>query len=357
MKTRATSIRTKFRYVLVDEYQDVNYRAVPAGRAARRQTQEPHGRRRRRSVDLFVARQRLSHDPALRRGLSGREGLQARRELSLDADDPRPRPTSWSPTTRRARPRSCSRTAPRARQITRSMPQRPSVTKRATSSRRSNSTSATARPIETSSCSTAPTPNRASSKKRCIAEGIPYRVVGGVGFYARTEIKDMLAYLRYIVNPADARGIPAHRQRAAPRRSANRRWPRCSKPRTPRAFRSAKRSSIANCSSGPFPRKQRELERFAELIRDFRETGRGRERSPICSSRVMEESGYVRELQADDTHEGARARRESARADRRRARVRRRRCRSGHALEDFLTNIALVSDLDTLDPGYVVTSR
>ena len=37
-----------------------------------------------------------------------------------------------------------------------------------------------------------------------IADGIPYRVVGGVGFYARAEIKDVIAYLRYIVNPADA---------------------------------------------------------------------------------------------------------------------------------------------------------
>ena len=37
-----------------------------------------------------------------------------------------------------------------------------------------------------------------------IADGIPYRVVGGVGFYARSEIKDVIAYLRYIVNPSDA---------------------------------------------------------------------------------------------------------------------------------------------------------
>src|SRR5579863_6368125 len=37
-----------------------------------------------------------------------------------------------------------------------------------------------------------------------LADGIPYRVVGGVGFYARTEIKDIIAYLRYIVNSSDA---------------------------------------------------------------------------------------------------------------------------------------------------------
>ena len=37
-----------------------------------------------------------------------------------------------------------------------------------------------------------------------LADGIPYRVVGGVGFYERAEIKDIIAYLRYILNPSDA---------------------------------------------------------------------------------------------------------------------------------------------------------
>ncbi len=34
--------------------------------------------------------------------------------------------------------------------------------------------------------------------------GLPYRVVGGVSFYQRREVKDLLAYLRLAVNPADA---------------------------------------------------------------------------------------------------------------------------------------------------------
>jgi len=36
-----------------------------------------------------------------------------------------------------------------------------------------------------------------------VAAGIPYRMVGGVRFYARLEIKDILAYLRVLDNPAD----------------------------------------------------------------------------------------------------------------------------------------------------------
>jgi hypothetical protein len=33
--------------------------------------------------------------------------------------------------------------------------------------------------------------------------GIPYRLVGAVSFYERREVKDLLAYLRLLVNPAD----------------------------------------------------------------------------------------------------------------------------------------------------------
>lgn len=34
-------------------------------------------------------------------------------------------------------------------------------------------------------------------------EGIPYRIIGGVRFYERKEIKDLLAYLRLVMNPHD----------------------------------------------------------------------------------------------------------------------------------------------------------
>lgn len=38
-------------------------------------------------------------------------------------------------------------------------------------------------------------------------EGIPYTIVGGVEFYRRKEIKDVLAYLRVIANPADEESL------------------------------------------------------------------------------------------------------------------------------------------------------
>lgn len=42
-----------------------------------------------------------------------------------------------------------------------------------------------------------------SLEEAFLAAGIPYRIVGGLKFYARKEIKDILAYLRLVLNPKD----------------------------------------------------------------------------------------------------------------------------------------------------------
>lgn len=40
-------------------------------------------------------------------------------------------------------------------------------------------------------------------EEACLRAGLPYRIVGGVKFYARREVKDVLAYLHVILNPYD----------------------------------------------------------------------------------------------------------------------------------------------------------
>lgn len=40
-------------------------------------------------------------------------------------------------------------------------------------------------------------------EEQCIREGIPYALIGGVGFYKRREVRDLLAYLRLINNGND----------------------------------------------------------------------------------------------------------------------------------------------------------
>src|SRR5205814_1020764 len=49
---------------------------------------------------------------------------------------------------------------------------------------------------------------RTNAQSRVVEEGlmragVPYKVVGGTRFYDRREIKDALAYVRAVANPAD----------------------------------------------------------------------------------------------------------------------------------------------------------
>jgi DNA helicase-2/ATP-dependent DNA helicase PcrA len=180
-----------------------------------------------------------------------------------------------------------------------------------------------------------------------LGEGIPYRVVGGVGFYARAEIKDMMAYLRYIVNPSDA--VAFRRIVNVPRRSIGQ--------QTLASLVDA--ASAAGVSVGQtvfdkellrraVPKKQKELERFAELIVSLRERAGELSISDLLVA-VMEESGYIRELQSEDTSD-ARSRLENLQELIGVAKEFEGQEDAG-SLDDFLANIALVSDLDTLDPN------
>lgn len=40
-------------------------------------------------------------------------------------------------------------------------------------------------------------------EERFVRDSIPYKVIGGVNFYARREIKDLLAYFKTIDNGRD----------------------------------------------------------------------------------------------------------------------------------------------------------
>ena len=59
-----------------------------------------------------------------------------------------------------------------------------------------------------------------------LRRGIPYMVVGGVGFYEREEVKDVLGYLRLVLNPATASPCGASQRAAARDRRADARGDR-----------------------------------------------------------------------------------------------------------------------------------
>jgi DNA helicase-2/ATP-dependent DNA helicase PcrA len=180
-----------------------------------------------------------------------------------------------------------------------------------------------------------------------LSEGIPYRVVGGVGFYARTEIKDMMAYLRYIVNPSDA--VAFRRIVNVPRRSIGQ--------QTLASLVDAANAAGVSVGQTVFdkellrravPKKQKELERFADLITSLRERAGDLSISDLLVA-VMEESGYIRELQSEDTSD-AKSRLENLQELVGVAKEFEGQENAG-SLDDFLANVALVSDLDTLDPS------
>ncbi|HEY6450333.1 MAG TPA: DUF3553 domain-containing protein [Candidatus Cybelea sp.] len=184
-----------------------------------------------------------------------------------------------------------------------------------------------------------------------LAEGIPYRVVGGVGFYARTEIKDVVAYLRYIVNASDA--LAFKRIVNVPRRGIGQ--------QTLAALVAAANASHMSVGEAIFsnellraavPKKLKELERFAELIADLRKFAESAGIADLLVA-IMERSGYVRELQSEDSHD-ARARLENLSELIGVAREYEARDEEP-SLAGFLANIALVSDLDALeeDASYV----
>ena len=87
----------RFRYMLVDEYQDTNVAQYLWLRLLGQGSTEHLLRRRRRPVDLWLARRRGRQHPALREGFSRRQGHPARAQLPLDRPYPRRRLASDRP--------------------------------------------------------------------------------------------------------------------------------------------------------------------------------------------------------------------------------------------------------------------
>ena len=146
----------------------------------------------------------IAQHPRVRGGVPRRHGDRARAELPLDPDHPRrrqrghrqqPRPQAEGAVDRPGRRRGrSSATTPTTRATRRSGSSSEIV--------RSCTTTAT-RAGATSPSSTGPTPRAGCSRSTLMRAGIPYKVVGGTRFYDRREVKDALAYLQAVVNPAD----------------------------------------------------------------------------------------------------------------------------------------------------------
>jgi DNA helicase-2/ATP-dependent DNA helicase PcrA len=139
-----------------------------------------------------------------------------------------------------------------------------------------------------------------------IRSGMPYRIVGGVRFYERKEVKDALAYLRSIANPDDE--INLRRILNTPRRGIGDRAEACVS-----VFAERERIGFGEAlqRTGEVPglaaRSANSLSSFAELLSGLRsEVGFGMEAADLLTA-VLERTGYRAELEnSEDPQDGSR---------------------------------------------------
>ncbi|MBV9026369.1 MAG: ATP-dependent DNA helicase [Streptomycetaceae bacterium] len=138
-----------------------------------------------------------------------------------------------------------------------------------------------------------------------IRVGLPYKVVGGVRFYERKEVRDVLAYLRVLANPEDS--VVLRRILNVPKRGIGERAEAMiealalrEKITFPQALRRITATSSAGAAGayGMAARSVNAVCRFNELLEELRtvvESGAG---PATVLEAVLERTGYLAELQA-----------------------------------------------------------
>ena len=188
-------------------------------------------------------------------------------------------------------------------------------------------------------------------EERFVVSNIPYKIVGGVNFYARKEIKDLLAYLKTIDNARD--DLAVRRILNVPKRGIG----ATTVGRVTDyadaygiSFYEALKRAEEIPSMGKAAGKVKPFVNFIQMLRS---------KTELISvsdllNEVIEETGYVAELEAEDTDE-ARARIENI--DELISKVAAYEEGEEHpTLSGFLEEVALVADIDSLEEGsdYVV---
>ncbi|MEB4211914.1 DNA helicase PcrA [Mycobacterium sp. 94-17] len=130
-----------------------------------------------------------------------------------------------------------------------------------------------------------------------IRAGIPYKVVGGVRFYERKEIRDIVAYLRVLDNPGDA--VSMRRILNTPRRGIGDRAEACVAVYAENTGASFADALLA-AADGKVPmlnsRAEKAIAGFVELLDELR--GRLDDDLGDLVESVLERTGYRRELES-----------------------------------------------------------
>jgi DNA helicase-2/ATP-dependent DNA helicase PcrA len=175
-------------------------------------------------------------------------------------------------------------------------------------------------------------------EEELVRAGVPYKVIGGTRFYDRREVKDVLAYLRFLANPDDE--VSARRIVNVPRRGIGNTsvvrlaaWAATERVSFGEALGSAEKAGL----TGKALRSAEDLSTLLAELRDLMSTMDPGEMVRL----VCERTGYLGELLAEHSHE----------AD---GRLENLAELSGVASEyetvgEFLETVALVSDADQID--------
>ena len=188
-------------------------------------------------------------------------------------------------------------------------------------------------------------------EERFITASIPYKIVGGVNFYSRREIKDLLAYLKIIDNAMD--DLAVRRIINVPKRGIG-------ATTLSRVQDYADENGLTFYNAlkmaeeiGTIGRASAKIRPFVMLIQSMRS------KLPYISvsellQEIIEETGYVRELEAENTEE-AQQRMENIDELISKA-VTYEESEEEPTLSGFLEEVALVADIDSVDEtqDYVV---
>ncbi len=192
-------------------------------------------------------------------------------------------------------------------------------------------------------------------EEKFVSANIPYKIVGGVNFYARREIKDLLSYLKTVDNGQDdlaVRRIVNVPKRGIGLTSINRVQEYAGDREI--GFYEAPRAVdlIPNMGRGAG-----RLESFVALIEHFKADAKEMTISALMQE-IIDETGYIESLMAEDAEE-ARARIENIDELMSKIAAYEEACGDRDepaTLSGFLEEVALVADIDSLDESkdYVV---
>ena len=192
-------------------------------------------------------------------------------------------------------------------------------------------------------------------EEKFIAMNIPYKIVGGVNFYARREIKDLLAYLKTIDNGRD--DVAVRRIINVPKRGIGLTTiNRIQESATERGIGFYEALLAPGLIAG-VGRSATKLDSFAALIEYFKTLAEEMSITDLLQE-VIEKTGYIESLENEDKEE-AKTRKENIDELISKAAAYEESCQDKDekaTLSGFLEEVALVADIDSLDEDqeYVV---